>query len=150
VEGRTFRILFWQKVAPLVALPVFAGMLYITPFTQGWSGRTWAIVGCVAGLAIAAYIVKQWANAAVVLDADGLKVHINGKRQTWPHEKLLKVKEVGRFRARMCYDPDIPDKHMHISFDLFDRDGFIDTLLDWYEERTGHDLPEIEEHAQAA
>jgi hypothetical protein len=39
---------------------------------------------------------------------------------------------------------------MHISFDLFDRDGFIDTLLDWYEERTAHDLPEIEEHAQAA
>jgi hypothetical protein len=150
VERQTFRILFWQKLVPLVPLPVFALMLYITPFTQDWSARTWAIVGAVVAGAIAAYVVKQWMRASVVLSSDGLTLFLNGRMQTWPHEKLLKVKDVGRFRARMCYDPDIPDKHMHISFDLFDRDGFVDTLLDWYEETTGHDLPELEEHAKAA
>lgn len=125
-------------------------MLYITPFTRGWSMQVWVVVGALAGAAIAAYLVKQWIRAAVVLDGDGLSLHLNGEQQTWPHDKLLKVKEIGRFRARICYDPDVPDKHMHISFDLFHRDAFVDALLDWYEQKCGHELPELEEHAQAA
>jgi hypothetical protein len=150
VEARTFRIFFWQKITPLVALPVFAGLLYITPFTAGWSLRTWLIVGAAAAGAVAFYLLKQWQRAAVRLSADGMTLYFGGKLETWPHDKLLKVKEIGRFRSRMCYDPDMPDKHMHISFDLLDRDGFIDALLDWYLEATGQELPDAEEPAQAA
>ena len=151
-EPQTFRIFFWQKLVPLIPLPVLAFMLYITPFTQGWSQRTWAIVAAAAAGAIAFYVVKQWSRSAVRLDEGGLTLHLGRKLETWPHEKLLKVKEIGRFRARMCYDPDIPDKHMHISFDLVNRDHFVDALLDWYEESTGHDLSELESepHAEAA
>ena len=124
-------------------------MLYITPFTQGWSPRTWAIVGGAVGGAIAFYLVRQWRRSAVRLNSAGLTLYLGGRLETWPHEKLLKVKDIGRFRARMCYDPDIPDKHMHISFDLFNRDSFVDALLDWYLETTGNEL-EDGEHSQAA
>ena len=46
----------------------------------------------------------------------------------------------------MCYDPDIPDKHMHVTVDLFDSDGFVDALLDRYAESQGHWLPEMPSH----
>ena len=32
---------------------------------------------------------------------------------------------------------------MHVSVDLFDSDGFVDALLDRYEEATGHELPDL-------
>jgi len=50
----------------------------------------------------------------------------------------------------MCFDPDIPDKHMHVTVDLFSSDRFVDALLDRYAETQGHELPEPEEHAAAA
>ncbi len=145
-----FRMLFWQKLVPLVPLPVFSLMLYITPFTQSWSLNMWIAVGSVAGLAVVAYVLVQFLRADVMLDDNGLTFYGVGGRQTWPHVKLLKVKEIGRFRARMCYDPDIANKHMHISLDLFHKDAFVDTLLDWYEESTGHDLSDLESHEEAA
>ena len=49
----------------------------------------------------------------------------------------------------MCFDPDIPDTHMHITVDLIDSDGFVDALLDRYAESTGHELPELPDHEQA-
>jgi hypothetical protein len=150
VERRVFRIMFWQKVTPLLALPVFAFMFWLAPFNDGWSGNTWIATGALVLAAAVLYLWAQWCNSAVILDEDGLTYHGRAGSETWPYEKLIKVKEVGRFRARMCYDPDIPDKHWHISFDLFDRDGFVDALLDWYEHTTGHELPEDDTHEQAA
>jgi hypothetical protein len=68
---------------------------------------------------------------------------------TWPYEKLLKVKQIGRYRVRMCFDPDIPEKHMHISIDLFHSDAFVEELLYRYQERTGHELPQADTHEQS-
>jgi hypothetical protein len=146
MESQHFRMLFWQKLVILVPMPVFALMLAITPFTQSWSRTMWIVLAAVAASAILLYIVVQWLRADVLIDEDGLTFTGSDGRQTWPHEKLLKVKEIGRFRARMCYDPDIPDKHMHISLDLFRRADFTDALLGWYEYATGHELPELDSH----
>jgi hypothetical protein len=150
VKPQTFRIFFWQKLVLFVPLPVFAGLLYITPFTKEWSLQTWSIVGAVVAAGILLYLAKQWSRSGVRLDGDGMTLYLSGELQTWPHEKLLKVKEIGRFRARMCYDPDIADKHMHISFDLLNRDRFVDALLGQYEETTGHELADLDSNLEAA
>jgi hypothetical protein len=83
----------------------------------------------------------------VLLDDEGMTLYVGGTLEAWPYRKLLKVKQIGKYRAKMCYDPDIPDKHMHISVDLFDSDGFVDALLDRYALAMGHELPELESHA---
>jgi hypothetical protein len=49
----------------------------------------------------------------------------------------------------MCFDPDIPETHMHISVDLFDSDGFVDALLDRYAQAMGHELPELHTQPEA-
>lgn len=145
VEPRTFRIFFWQKVVPLLALPVLAGFIAVSPVVDGWSRTMWIIAAVLVGLAVLTYLAINWLRAAVTLDEDGLRFYGVGGWQQWPHDKLLKIKTIGRFRARMCYDPGIKDKHMHITFDLFDLHGFEDTLLGWYEETTGRsELPDTE------
>ncbi|HLB24645.1 MAG TPA: hypothetical protein VJP07_11170 [Dehalococcoidia bacterium] len=144
MERRTFRIFFWQKFVPLSALPVFALLLAISPIVDGWSLTAWIAAGVLAALAVGAYLLQAWLRSPVVLDEDGLTFRGSDGRQTWKHEKLLKVKQIGKYRVRMCYDPGIPDKHMHVTFDLFDSDGFTDALLDWYEAATGGELPELE------
>ena len=45
------------------------------------------------------------------------------------------MKQIGKYRVRMCFDPDIPDKHMHMTLDLWHSDDFVDGLLDWYASR---------------
>ncbi len=139
---RVFRIFFWQKFVPLTALPVFALLLAISPIVDGWSRTAWIIAGALTASAVAMYLLRAWLRADVVLDEDGMTYFGTGGRQTWPHAKLLKVKQIGKYRVRMCYDPDLPDKHMHISFDLFHSDDFTDALLDWYAASTGHELEE--------
>jgi hypothetical protein len=145
-----FRILFWQKFAPLFALPVFALVLRFSPITAGWSRTGWEIAGVVVGLAVAAYLLDAWLKSDVRLDDAGVTLYLGRQKETWPYEKLLKVKQIGGYRVRMCFDPDIPDKHMHISVDLFDSNGFVDALLDRYAESQGHDLPELPSHEDAA
>jgi hypothetical protein len=141
----TFRIFFWQKVVPLLALPVLGGFIAISPVVDGWSQTTWLIAGSVIVAGILTYLAVHWQRSAVILDQGGMRFYGVGGWQTWPHEKLLKIKLVGKFRARMCYDPGIENKHMHITFDLFDSRGFEDALLGWYEETTGRsELPELE------
>jgi hypothetical protein len=145
-----FRIMFWQKVAPLLALPVFGLFIVVSPLVDGWSTRTWIIAGAIAGAAVFAYLLAAWMRSGVLLDGRGLTFHGTGGRQTWGHEKLLKIKQIGKFRVRMCYDPGIEGKHMHISFDLFDSDGFSAALLDWYERTTGRELSEDGGHGDVA
>ena len=141
---RTFRIFFWQKFVPLSALPVFALLLAISPIVDGWSQTAWIVAGALTASAVGMYLLQGWLRSAVVLDEDGMTYHGSGGRETWPYEKLLKVKQIGKYRVRMCYDPDIPEKHMHITFDLLNSDGFVDELLDRFEETTGQELAEPE------
>jgi len=141
-----FRIFFWQKFAPLFALPVFALILWFSPITAGWDRTGWEIAGGVVGLAIAAYLLDAWLKSDVRLDDAGVTLYFGRRKETWPYEKLLKVKQIGQYRVRMCFDPDIPDKHMHISVDLFNSNGFVDALLDRYAEAQGHWLPELPSH----
>ena len=150
METIRFRILFWQKIAPLLALPVFGLFFVVSPVTEGWSRTAWYVAGGVVGVAIALYLWMAWRTSSVQLDHVGLTLHGSSGRETWPYEKLIKVKQTGAFRVRMCFDPDIPDKHMHITFDLVDSNRFTDALLDRYAEKMGHELPSLEEHDAAA
>lgn len=140
-----FRIMFWQKLVPLLALPVLAGFIAVSPVVDGWSRTMWVTAAGLVASAVLAYLALHWLRSGVTLDEDGLTFFSSGRWQTWPHEKLLKVKLIGKFRARMCYDPGIPDKHMHISLDLFDPVAFEAALLDWHERTTGNArLPEAD------
>ncbi len=150
METVRFRILFWQKLTPLLALPVFALFFIVSPVTEDWSRTEWYAAEGLVAAAIALYLWMQWRVSSVQLDDVGLTLRGSSGRETWPYEKLLKVKQTGAFRVRMCFDPDIPDKHMHITFDLVDSNRFVDTLLDRYAEKTGHELPSLESHEEAA
>jgi hypothetical protein len=143
-ERRQFWIFFWQKFVPLLALPVLGLFVAISPVVDGWSQTMWVIAAALVGSAIATYLFKAWLNSAVTLDEQGMTYIGGGKPVTWPHEKLINVKQAGKYRVRMCYDSGTPGLHMHITFDLFDADGFTDALLDWYASATGHELPEAE------
>jgi len=138
-----FRIFFWQKFAPLFVLPVLAGFLAISPATEGWGRTGWSILGGVVGFGIALYFADAWRTSDVQLDDAGMTLHIGRQKQSWPYEKLLKVKQIGNYRVRMCWDSGIPGTHMHISVDLFDSNGFVDALLDRYAESQGRWLPEL-------
>lgn len=150
METLRFRIMFWQRIMPLFALPVFGLLVFVSPVTEGWSRTGWYAAGGVVAAAIGVYLCMAWRASGVQLDDNGLTLQGTSGRETWPYEKLLKVKRTGAFRVRMCFDPDIPDQHMHITLDLANVDYFVDTLLDRYEETTGHELPEPEDHAAAA
>jgi hypothetical protein len=150
METVHFRILFWQKVAPLVVLPVFGLLFIVSPVTEGWSPTAWYVAGGVVAGAIALYLGMAWRVSSIQLDDVGLTLRGASGRETWPYEKLLKVKQIGAFRVRMCFDPDIPDQHMHITFDLVNSDRFVDTLLDRYAEKMGHELPSLESQDAAA
>jgi signal transduction histidine kinase len=143
-ERRTFRIFFWQKFVPLTALPFFALLLAVSPIDDEWSRTGWIAAGALTAAIVGVYLLSAWLRSGVILNEEGLMYHAADGRQTWPHDKLLKVKLIGNFRVRMCYDPGIPDKHMHISFDLIHPGDFINALLDWYAATTGHELEEPE------
>ena len=150
METVRFRMLFWQKIAPLFALPVFALLFIVSPVTEGWSRTWWYAAGGMVAAAIAVYLWMAWRASSIELDAVGLTLRGASGRETWPYGKLLKVRQIGGFRVRMCFDPGIPDKHMHINFDLVSSDRFVDTLLDRYAETTGHELPSLESTDAAA
>ena len=151
METVRFRILFWQKIVPLLALPVFGLFFVVSPVTEGWSTTGWYVAGGILAAAIAVYLWMAWRVSSVELNDTGLTLWgSSGARETWPYEKLLKVKQTGAFRVRMCFDPDIPDKHMHITLDLVDSNRFTDTLLDRYAEKMGHELPSLESQDAAA
>jgi hypothetical protein len=150
METLRFRILIWQKLTPLLTLPVFGLFFAISPVTEGWSRTGWYVAGGIVMAAIAVYLLMAWRASSVQLDEVGLTMGRSSGKETWPYEKLLKVKQTGGFRVRMCFDPDIPDKHMHITFDLVDSNRFVDTLLDRYAERMGHELPSVESQDAAA
>ena len=150
METLHFRIFFWQKFTPLVALPVFALFFAVSPVGRGWSPVAWSVAGGIVGLAVAFYLWRAWRRSDTQLDAVGLTLYGSAGKMSWPYAKLLKVKQAGKYRVRMCFDPDIPDKHMHVTVDLFSSDRFVDALLDRYAETQGHELPELEGHAAAA
>ena len=142
-DSEHFRLLFWRAFIPLFALPVLGGFFAASPVVEGWTWRTWTIAAVPVGVAIAAYLFRAWLRSDVILDERGLTLYATSGLQTWSYEKLLKVKQIGKYRVRMCFDPDIPETHMHVSIDLVDSDGFVDAILDWYAETLGHELPEL-------
>ena len=148
-DSEHFRLLLWRTLIPLLTLPVFGGFIAASPIVDGWTWRGWTIAGAVVGAAVALYLLRAWLRSDVVLDDRGLTLYATSGLQTWPYDKLLKVKQTGKYRVRMCFDPDIPETHMHITVDLLDSDGFVEALLDRYAESTGHDLPELHVEATA-
>lgn len=143
-----FRIFIWQKVVPLAGVPVFVLLLTIWPVTGSWSRAQWTAVAVAGGLAIGAYLLSAWRRATVTLDEEGVTLFHEGTVQTWPWEKLLGVRQYGRYRVRLCVDAGGPAAHQHISVDMWRADAFADALDDWYEERTGRALGDP--HAAAA
>ena len=136
-----FRALFWQKLTPLVGLPVLGLLLLRAPATAGWSTSSWIVLGSLVAAAIAIYLFRAWQQSLVVLTADGLRLRSAGREVTWPYEDLLKVKQVGRFRVRMCLDTGNNDgTHAHVSIDLSESDAFTEALLDRYAVTQGHEL----------
>jgi len=138
-------MLIWQRFMPLPAISVLGLMLFASPVGQSWSATVWIVIGSVVAVAYGLFVFDGWRKSTVVLDDDGMTVRLPDGVQTWPFEKLIKVRQIGRYRVRMCWDPDIPNKHMHISLDMWNSDGFAEALVDWYAETTGHELPEAEE-----
>lgn len=147
METLHFRIFFWQKFIPLLGAGALAAVVLVSPVTQDWSVTTWQIAGGVAGGAAAYYLFNAWRRSDVRLDETGLTVYIGATLETWPYDKLLKVRQMGQYRVKMCFDPDVPDKHMHITLDIFGSGRFVDALLDRYADTQGHELPELESHA---
>jgi hypothetical protein len=146
-DAEHFRIFFWQKLTPLLVLPVFVLIFAVSPVPAGWSATTWGVCAAMLGAAVTWYLWRAWRQSGVLLDDEGMTLYLGGSLETWPYRKLLKVKQIGKYRVRMCYDPDIPDKHMHITVDVFGSDGFVDALLDRYALAMGYELPELESHA---
>ena len=147
----TFRILIWQRALwALLGLPLIGALLVLSPVTGGWSRTVWVVAACVGAGAGAAYIWNLWRRSPLILDDEGLTLYLASGWTTWPYEKLLKVRQFGRYRVKMCFDPDIEAKHVHIKIDVLAADAFVDALLDRYFESEGHELPDIEEHEAAA
>jgi hypothetical protein len=143
-----FRMFFWQKFIPLLALPVLAAPLAVSPLTDGWALTTWAVAGALVAAGVGVYLVNVWRKSDVVLDDGGMTLYIDNRREVWPYGKLIGVKQVGQYRVRMCYDVDRDDgQHLHISVDFWDSDGFTDALLDRYAESQGHELDDSLLHA---
>ena len=146
MEKLHFHMFSWQELLPMIALPAAGVIVFRSPVGAGWSGSVWLIVIAVALVAAAAYGLRIWRRGDVQLDDDGMTLHLFGTQQTWPYEKLWQVKQVGKYRVRMCFDPELEDKHahMHITIDIFGADAFVDALLDGYEDLMGHELPPLE------
>ncbi|MDP9237560.1 MAG: hypothetical protein M3P30_09230 [Chloroflexota bacterium] len=143
-----FRTLLWQKLVPLLGVPVFGALLVRAPITAGWSLTTWSVLGALVSAAIAIYLLRAWQQAKIVLNAEGLRMYVAGRAVIWPWQDLLNVKQVGRYRVRMCYDVGRDDgTHTHISIDLTDSDAFTDAMLDRYALSQGEELADDQSRA---
>lgn len=144
-----FRIFFWQKLVPLIALPAAVVLIAVSPFASGKPPLVWVAGAVALAVATVAYAWNIWRKSEILLDKTGLTLHLLGTLQTWPYGKLWQVKQFGKYRVRMCFDPGFDDNedkhtHMHITVDVFGSDAFVDALLDRYESTTGHELPVLE------
>jgi hypothetical protein len=145
-----FRIFFWQKFIPLLAIPVLAAPLAVSPLTNGWSTTSWAVAGGIIGIAVAAYLLNAWRRSDVILRPEAMTLWIGSAPESWAYEKLLKVRQGGQSRVRMCFDVDRDDgQHMHVTVDMFDSDAFTDALLDRFAASQGYELDGDALHAAA-
>ncbi len=153
MEPERFRLLIWLKLFPLLLLPIPALFLAISPVSDGWGASTWYGIGAIAAVGAAAYAWRTWSRSNVLLDDAGMSIYLPGGLQTWPYDKLLKYRRIGKYRVRMCFDPDLPetpDVHMHISADFADAQGFVDALLDHYSDAMGRELTWAQDNTHAA
>lgn len=128
METKRFRIFFWQKFVPLPGLVVLGALLAASPVADGWSRATWYAVGSVLLVAFAAYLANAWAKSAVRLDERGITLHLPGGLTTIGYADVIKAKLHGRWRVRLCVDAGLPDRHRHVSMDIWDAAGFVDEL----------------------
>lgn len=136
-----FRVLFLRQLVPLVGVALFGALLFTAPITATWGQTRWGVLGAIVTVAIVRYMSDVWRKAAVLLNEDGLRIYAGRTPQFWPYEKLLKVKQVGRYRVRMCFDiPNDDNTHRHLTADLWRSDAFAAALLDRYAAHQGEEL----------
>ena len=100
-DSEHFRLLLWRTLIPLFALPVLGGFFAASPVVDGWGWRGWTIAGAVVDVAVAIYLLRAWLRSDVILDDRGLTLYATSGLQTWPYEKLLKIKQTGKYRVRI-------------------------------------------------
>ena len=139
-KPQRFRAFLWQKFIVLPGVLFLAGLVYLSPTGQAWSWVTWAFVltACVAGSLL--YVAAAGMRFYAQLDGDAVTLRLASIAQSFPYAEILRVREVGKYRVRLCIDIDDPGVHRHVSFDLLNRDAFVDALLDRYEDVTGDEL----------
>jgi hypothetical protein len=140
MEPERFRTFFLHRLAPFLGLAIPALLFWLSPVGQSWPQASWIALGALAGAAAIAYTAMLWLRGVVLLDERGVTLRVPSGTQTLPYDTLLKVKQIGRYRVRMCFATDDPDVHRHISVDVWDSDGLADALIDWTCEMTGHEL----------
>ena len=132
-----FRGFIWREIASLVALPVFAVLLWVAPVTQGWSLLQWALVGAAAGLALVAYVGRAFKRARITLDDEGVTLWRNGAWRSYAWEDLKTVRQIGAYRVRMCFHG---EEHDHVAVDVLNSEAFLEAVVDWHEETIGGEL----------
>jgi hypothetical protein len=140
MEPERYRMFFVHRLAPLLGLALPALLLWLSPAGQSWGGTVWIALGVITGALIVAYAAALWLRGGVLLDERGVTLRVPSGVETLPYERLLKVKQIGRYRVRMCFATDDPDVHRHISVDAWNADGLADALIDWTCEMTGREL----------
>lgn len=128
METRRYRIFFWQKFVPLPGLLVLGGLLAVSPIAESWSRGTWYGIAGAVGLLVAVYLANAWAKSGVLVEQQRVTLHVPGGLQTIDHDDIIKVARHGRWRVRLCVDAGLPDRHRHISMDIWDAAGFVAAL----------------------
>ena len=137
--------MFIAKLAPAVAFAPFGALFLATSsISEGWTATTWGIAGAVAMIAAALYTLRLRATSYVEVDDDGIVLPVGAGRQRWHYKQMLKAKQIGRFRVRLCLQGDDPKMHSHVTVDFFDPDSFLDEVAASYEEATGQAFPDAE------
>src|SRR2546423_7422925 len=90
MQPERFRLVIWMKLVPLLALPVPALFLAISPVSENWSATTWYALGAIAGLAAGAHISRTRPRPLLPPDDARLTLPLPRGPPTRPHQKLLK------------------------------------------------------------
>jgi hypothetical protein len=147
MEPERYRIFIWQKVVPLIGVPVFAALLLIWPVTQSWSRGMWIALAVAGGAVIVLHLATAWRHSLVRLDDDGVTLNHGGIDQTWPWDKITGLRQFGAYRVRLCVEAGGQNGHTHISVDMWHADAFCEAIFEWREHATGRSIAEAHEPA---
>jgi hypothetical protein len=142
-----FRGFIWREIASLVALPVFAFMLWMAPVTDSWSLLQWTLLAAAAAACVAAYVARALARARITLDDHGVTLWQVGSWRTHAWADLRTIRQIGAYRVRMCFHG---DAHEHVAVDVLRSDAFLEAVVDWHEQLIGTELKVNEPYAPEA